>query len=483
MRQLFILIILAITFAGCSQFSYNPISVAWHNTNAHYNSLVIARENMKAAEKTLFDDRSDVYSQLMPILLPIDSTFAPKDKSSAINSFFDPNLAFQNKNMLNNVDNTSNNELSVNGNMAQSLGNSVNNSLNSLGNTANSFNPNGTNTGNNNQNGLSSGLLPAKDVKTNLSEVIKKTSLIAERHSNSKYLDEAYFLLGKARLYKGDYIHAIEVFKYVNTKGTDENQKHAALIALMRAYIEQDDYETALKVAETLRLQELNDKNTIDFYLTKAYLHQLTGEYAVSAGISEEALKLMKKGNQKARLEYITGQLYTILDKPALASAHFANVEKLHPDYDLIFYSRLNKMLNASQGASESDFKKMLSDRKNKDLKDQIYYTMGNIDEKNGNYDKAISNYQKSVKAALGGSQKAYTYLKLAEINYNRLQNYTRASAYYDSCLLVLPKSAVEYDRLTKRAKTLNDFVKHTTTIKTEDSLQEISYTKSDGVR
>lgn len=98
----------------------------------------------------------------------------------------------------------------------------------------------------------------AQPVKPQLDDAIKKASLVPERHQNSKWLDNSYNLIGRARLLKQDLPNAIEVFKYVNTKGTDENDKHEALVGLMRAYVEAGDYPNALNVAEYLRVQPLN---------------------------------------------------------------------------------------------------------------------------------------------------------------------------------------------------------------------------------
>ena len=55
MQKLYILIAFSLLTASCSQFSNAPTSKAWHNTNARFNSLIIARSNMKQAEKDLFD--------------------------------------------------------------------------------------------------------------------------------------------------------------------------------------------------------------------------------------------------------------------------------------------------------------------------------------------------------------------------------------------------------------------------------------------
>lgn len=397
MQRLSIIILFLIITAGCSQFSNSPTSKAWHNTNALFNSLIIARENMKEADKQLFASREENYSALMPILLPMDST-----KSQA--------------------------------------------------------------------------------VATNLKEIIEKTSLIAERHSNSKFLAEAYILLGKARLMKGDFINGIEVFKYVNTTTKDETGRHTALIWLMRAYTEQKDYETALKVSEIIRTLDLNKDNTRHFYLTKAYLHQRRGEFATSAAIGEEALKLMPKNEQKARVHYALGQMYDLINQTGKALSHYMAVAKNRPNYDMEFYSKMNALLDeavvrrGSSAGIQENFKKMLTDRKNSDLKDKIYYTMGNLEAKKENYPKAIEYYNASLRNSTGNSaQNAYTYLELAELHYNQLQKYDLASAYYDSTLTVLAKNSPDYDRISKRALSLSDFVKYQRVLTLEDSLQHLA--------
>ena len=397
MQKLSIFIAFTLLTSACSQFSNSPASKAWHNTNARFNSLIIARDNMKQADKDLFDKREENYSALMTIFVPIDSV-----KSQA--------------------------------------------------------------------------------VATNLKEVIEKTSLIAERHSNSKYLAEAYILLGKSRLLKEDYINAVEVFKFVNTTSSNEKGKHSALIWLMRAYTEQKDFDTALKVSDVLRTLDLNKDNTRDFYLTKAYLHQKREEWAISAAIGEEALKLMSKGEQTARVHFAVGQMYDMLNQPAKALPHFQAVAKNRPNYDMEFYARMNGLIDESitqrsgTNAAQDNFKKMLVDRKNSDLKDKIYFTMGSLEMRKENYPKAIEYFNASLRNSKGNStQNAYTYLELAELHYNKLLKYDLASLYYDSTLTALPKTSSDYERIAKKAISLGDFVKYQKVLIVEDSLQHLA--------
>ncbi len=372
---------------GCSQNSSSPLAVGFHNVNAKYNALFQANIKLKEVEKGLFDAYKDNYSQLLPILIPIDS-----------------------------------------------------NSAGAMG--------------------------------EQLTAIIKKASLVAERHQNSKWLDDAYVLIGKARLLKQDYKNAIETFKYVNTNATSDKARDAALIGLMRCYTEQGEYQTALRVAELLREEPLDNENTRDFYLTKAHLHQLKEEYKTSVAILEEAFPYMKKNEQKARILFVAGQMYEALDDKNNASEKYLAVNKNHPSYDLGFYSKLNNALVLGQ---TDGFQKLLKDSKNKDLQDKIYEAMSAVEMRKGNSKDGVKLLQSSARNSQNMKQLPYTFLKLADLAYNKMGNYEMAAAYYDSTASLLPQNDPAYKRVVDKQRSLRDFVTQTNIIKTEDSLQRLA--------
>lgn len=322
--------------------------------------------------------------------------------------------------------------------------------------------------------------IEARSVDALLQDVIKKASLIPDRHQNSRWVDNALVLIGRARLYKGQFTDGIETLRYVNAKGRDEEDKHEGLIWLMRAYVETKDYNSALSVAEFLRSQPLNDENTRNYYLVKAYLHQQRQEYPLALGILEETLGLLPKNEETARVHFAAGQMYDILDKPKAANLHYQAVSRNRPSYDLDFFARMNSLQNAALTdatiSTEGGFKKMLNDRKNSDLRDRLYYSMGVIETRKKNYKKAIDFFQKSVQqTTVNTSQVPYTYLEMAKVYYDKLQNYELAKAYFDSSLVLLPPNSPQFQKVTERKEVLDDFVKQITTIRTEDSLQRLS--------
>ena len=319
----------------------------------------------------------------------------------------------------------------------------------------------------------------AQPVKPQLDDAIKKASLVPERHQNSKWVDNSYNLIGRARLLKQDLPNAIEVFKYVNTKGTDENDKHEALVGLMRAYIEGSDYPNALNVAEYLRTQPLNKTNTRDFYLTKAYLHERKGEYVTAVGILDATFPVLKKGESTARLHLIAGQLYDLIEQPAKAVEHYRQVLRSRPSYDQSFYANLYAIqsngLTGDQkrvAQSTATFESLLNDRKNADLKDKIYFTMGLLEARSGRIDRAIKFYSQSIQAAgANTTQVPYTYQEIGRLYFEKKTDYGRAKVYYDSAMALLPKQSPDYAAALIRKKTLDEFVQYQTTIRTEDSL------------
>lgn len=319
-------------------------------------------------------------------------------------------------------------------------------------------------------------------VKPQLEDAIKKASIVAEKHQNSKWLDNSYIVLGKARLYMGEWPDGLEALRYVYANGRDEDDKNNALILLMRAYIVQKDYSNALGVAEYLSQQALNKNATKDFYLTKAYLHQQNGEYLTSVAILEETFPMLKKSTETARIHFAAAQMYDRLGQYALANKHYKSVQKSTPDYNLGFYSSMNSLqnevvLNPEADLSSIGFEKMLRDRKNDDLKDKIYFTMGLLAEHRKKIPEAIGYLQKAAAASKGtnSQQKAYTYLQLARINYESLENFEQAKSYYDSALTVMPEEAPEYRLVADRKKALDDFVTQYMLVGMEDSLQTLA--------
>ncbi len=321
-------------------------------------------------------------------------------------------------------------------------------------------------------------------------DCIKKASICIQRHPDAKWEYPAYILVGKARLYNLEFADAVEAFKYVNTKSDDDDVRHEALAHLIRTFTMNQEYNNAQAVVDFLAKEELSNKNKEIFYLNQAYLHQESGNLNLMVQNLVEAEELFSNAKDRARIQFIVGQVYEKLGFDALAFHYYEKSLKNNPTYELSFYTKLN-MAGVTQLSEGKDvktirkyFKKLLVDRKNFEYNDKIYYEMGQFELKNGNMDVALQHFKTSVKVSQNNNrQKGLSYLSLARVHYDSLKNFEMAKLYYDSTVTSLPKDEDNYSAIKERQEILTDFVKHITTIRKNDSLLSLSNLPPDSLR
>ncbi len=169
--------------------------------------------------------------------------------------------------------------------------------------------------------------------------------------------------------------------------------------------------------------------------------------------------------------------MYQKLGFEAEAYNYYKKCLSTNPEYEIDFYARLYMAQvteisrSKSVNAARKSFRKLLKDSKNKEFKDKIYYEMGIFELKQKNIGDAITDLNKSVREGRNRQIDGEAYLRLGEIYYDTLKNYERSQAYYDSAINALPKDYEGYAAIKERQEILNEFVKHLTTIKWQDSL------------
>lgn len=323
-------------------------------------------------------------------------------------------------------------------------------------------------------------------VQEPLEDCIIKASLAIQNHKNSKWVDDSYVLVGKARYYDADFVNAIETFKYVNVNSKDDNARHQALVFLMRTFIDYKEEQNAIAVSDFLQKEKLNKKNLKSLYLTRAYLYQQRQDYNNMVKNLALAAPLLGKEDKPARLHFIIGQVFQELGFESLAYEHYRESLKNNPAYELSFYTRLN-MAQVFELADNKDVSKarryfvnLLKDNKNKEFRDKIYYEMAEFERKQGNQEEAITYYKNSAQASVNNNrQKSYAFHRLGQIYYEEIKDYELAKAYYDSTIAVMPTTEKDYERIKKRQEILADFVLQLNTIALQDSLLQLSFMDS----
>jgi tetratricopeptide (TPR) repeat protein len=319
---------------------------------------------------------------------------------------------------------------------------------------------------------------PDFDSKKDLSE--NEKALLEQKEFN-EWVDDSYFLIGKARFYKNEFSDAASVFSYCIEEANDPEIKTESSIWLARINSERGSYIEAARLLNEIKPDPKSPKPLRAVYsTTMADLFIKQKKYQEAIDPLSDALMLISGKRAKYRLTYLLAQLYERTGDTEKAISLYREVVKMNPPYDVEFNARINiaGVFDVNSGNPEEirkELEKMLKDSKNKDFQDQIYYALGNMMKKEGKNNEAIEYYRKSASSSsVNQNQKGKSYLALAE-HYYSIPDYMNAGKYYDSTVYFLDEKYPDYKDLKTKSQNLNLLVTHLTVIQREDSLQKVA--------
>lgn len=317
----------------------------------------------------------------------------------------------------------------------------------------------------------------AKSYVSDTEEIIKMASISIQLHPYSRWANDNYRLVGLARLYDCDYLSAIQTFKYVNKKSSKANLRHKAVNNLIRTYIEMGDLIRAEEAIGYLEKEELDNQNSKDLFLLKAYFHQIKGDYPQMLSNLTLAAPRLTRQDRKGRVYFIIGQLNQKLGNNESAYDYYKKCLRTNPKYEIDFSARLNlaqvtEVKNEkAQILTRKKFSKLLKDAKNSEYKDKMYYEFGMFEKKLNRLNEAIELFIMSAHSGQNNRIKGSAFLNVGQLYFDSLKQFSVAKSYYDSALAVLPKDFENYENIFKRQEILADFVKYSDIIQRSDSL------------
>ena len=337
----------------------------------------------------------------------------------------------------------------------------------------------------------------AKTTFPEFDKAIKKSSFCIQRHTikdkkgneaphAGKWIDNNWINIGISQFYKREFFSAIESFEYVTRTYTKSQDKYLAMLWLIKAYNEIGSVSNSEPLIALLKNEKGLSREvkkeipvaTADYYMRRGQNTEASTRLMEAARNSDLIFGINHK--KRARYAFIAAQLFEQLKNNKRAIEYYKKTIALKPKYEMIFYSKIKmaRLLDVKRNNSDKtkkDLIKMAREFKNSDYYDVIYYTLGEIEEKESNQTHALYYFKRSVQTSVNNpNQKALSFLKLGEINFDR-SNYTPAEAYYDSAVATLSKDHPEYKSIVARKKTLETLVGYMRTITKEDSLQRIA--------
>ena len=409
------IIILLVFLFSCSTKKNVFTSRVYHNLTARYNVYFNAKEALKNGEKAIETAHKDNYTNILPMFLYSDKT-ACGSASGSITRVFDK--------------------------------------CNKL---------------------IKQHSITVKPKYKNMA-MTEEQKLFYAKRDFCNWVDDAYFLMGKASLYKQDYFGAYKNFETVSNEFKNAGLKIPGRLWQARTKTEEGLPDDAIEILDKLEEDPkfpAEYKPELEAVYANAYIK--AEKYHEAILRLEKCISITKKKSTKLRYNYILAQLYQYSNDNAKAQELFTKLLKMGLPYEMTFNAKIN-LATSFQSGNSDEIKKMLNkllrDSKNKEYKDQIYFALANIYFHEGNIDKALEYYKLSLTSSVANKyQKSMTFLALGNIYYDRKQ-YIKAQPYYDSCVMIIDESVRGYQALVTKSKNLNELAKNYSIVVTQDSLK-----------
>ena len=337
-------------------------------------------------------------------------------------------------------------------------------------------------------------ILPGQTKNANFDRAETKSTMAIQKHSmnidgseKNPQMDEAHLMLGKSRYYDQRFVPALEAFNYVLYKYPESDKIYEVKIWREKTNMRLENDALAVTNLSKL-LKEIKFKDQIfadaNATLAQAFLNLKEKDSAVAK--LKLARQFTKEKEEKARYNYILGQIYEDLGYKDSAFAAYQNVidmkRKAARQYVIHAHIRQSTQFDFEKGDTVAYLKKynaLLKDRENRPYLDALNHQMGLFYDKNKKSEIAKKYYNTSLKSKSSDPYlMASNYRNLADIYFNEAK-YVTAGKYFDSTMTNLKPRSREFKVIKKKRENLEDVIKYEEIAQRDDSILKIAIMSS----
>lgn len=312
---------------------------------------------------------------------------------------------------------------------------------------------------------------------------IQKHSMFMGGREYNFQVDEAYLLLGIARYYDQRFIPAKDAFNFIINHYPNSEIITKAETWLQKTNMRLNYDEVALENLQKILREtpQLLPEDAVEVYASIAAILIKLNQYEDAIIPITEAANLVETAEEKARWNYIKGQLYNQIGVRDSANASFQQVIDLKrkPPRDYMVHSFMEIFKNEDYNAEDtpyvkSYFQELHEDWENRNFLDYLFFESAQHFLKIDSIDLAIDYYNKSLrKDPKSQYLKSRDYLNLANIYFDKA-SYKTAGFYYDSTMTNLDQSTREYRLIRKKRTNLDEVIKYEDVATETDSILDL---------
>jgi tetratricopeptide (TPR) repeat protein len=300
------------------------------------------------------------------------------------------------------------------------------------------------------------------------------------REEYNPFLHNSWLLMGRSQYMNGDFIGSASTFFYISKHFTWlPATVTEAKLSEARSYCAMDWLFEAESILTRIKEEQLTNKTVRQlYYTTYADFYVKSSEYEKAIPMLTEAIKLASAA-QKPRLNFLLGQLYSLVGKKELAYKAFG---KVGGSASVTYRAKFNARIKQSEVYTGTDIRpevralrRMVRYDRNKEYLDQIYYAIGNLYLTRGDTLNAIENYELAAKKSTrNGIDKAISQLTLGGLYFD-LRKYSKAQPCYSEAIPQIPDTWPNYKMLRRRSDVLDELAIYSQNFELQDSLLHLS--------
>ena len=313
-------------------------------------------------------------------------------------------------------------------------------------------------------------------------KAIQKHGMNIKGKEINPQIDEAYMLLGKARYFDNRFIPALEAFNYILFKYPASSNINLAKTWRAKTNIRLQNEDVAIQnLKKLIELEKLSKYDIVEASSTLAQAYITTKSLDSAITQLQVASKFTKNNEQRGRLHFIEGQLYSNLGKKDSANLAFDKVIALNRRSPRVYMinAHLEKIKNFdSKNGDKIALQDLLEDletnRENRPFLDRIYHQIAQYQLQNQSDSTAISYFNKSLRTNSEDELLTATnYQILGDLNFD-YSEYSLAGSYYDSTLLNLKENSKPFREIKRKRDNLEDVIYYETIARDNDSILNV---------
>lgn len=315
-------------------------------------------------------------------------------------------------------------------------------------------------------------------------KAIEKHSMNIRGQERNKLIARAYLMLGQARYYQGKPFQALDALQKVQSLPYDKHKSQA------KFYTALSQAQAGNRFAAMDILSELNENEDLKRSLKADISKHLAWNFYLENDLEsaleglDQAIKLTKNRNDKARLNFIQGQLLTELGQLDEANAKYLRAYKLNPGFEMEARSQVAIAMNFDPISHDYNtfrdrLMKVARTGTYETYRNEFYYALGQLEEKRDSINLAESAYLTALREEISEPRfRAETYAALGKLKFD-LSDYIYAGAYYDSAVSSIGDGPRKLE-LTKFSNNLKSVIDKYYLVQRNDSILRLTAMSDD---